>query len=69
MKPVMLEDILDLREYERRRKNERRRLMEMKARRRIPVGDKVTLLFENRETVWYQVQEIVRAERLIDDAA
>lgn len=69
MKPVMLEDILDLREYERRRKDERRRLMEMKARRRIPVGDKVTLLFENRETVWYQVQEIVRAERLIDDAA
>jgi hypothetical protein len=40
-----------------------------KARRRLAVGPHLTLMFENRQTVWYQIQEVLRAERIFEDAA
>jgi hypothetical protein len=40
-----------------------------KARRRLAVGPHLTLMFENRQTVWYQIQEILRTERIFEDAA
>jgi hypothetical protein len=42
--------------------------MAAKALRRVHVGPYVTLLFENRRTVWYQVQEMLRTERITDAA-
>ena len=40
-----------------------------KARRRLAVGPHLTLMFENRQTVWYQIQEILRTERIFEEAA
>jgi len=65
--PLALEDIDDLRTYERGRDEYRRRIIELKRRRRVPVGPLVTLVFENRETVRFQVQEMARAERMMSD--
>lgn len=61
-------DIADLREYEREREATRARVMALKERRRVHLGPIMTLTFENRETVRYQVQEMARAEKLISDA-
>jgi hypothetical protein len=40
-----------------------------KERRRLHVGDHVTLLFENAQSVWYQVEEMMRVEHMTDPAA
>jgi hypothetical protein len=66
-RPLAIEDIEDLRTYERGRDEFRRRIIELKKRRRIAVGPLVTLLFENRETMRFQVQEMARAERMMTD--
>ncbi len=39
-------------------------MIDLKRRRRVAVGDRVTLLFENRETLRFQVQEMLRVERI-----
>lgn len=65
--PLVVGDIEDLRTYERGRDDYRRRIIELKRRRRLAVGPLVTLVFENRETVRFQVQEMARAERMMTD--
>jgi hypothetical protein len=55
-------DILDRREYEAVRDTFRRRVMVQKDRRRVKVGNHCTFHFENRDTMRYQVQEMLRAE-------
>ncbi len=65
--PLLLDDIEDLRTYERGRQEYRRRVIELKRRRRVGVGPFVTFVFENRETVRFQVQEMARAERMMTD--
>ena len=62
-------DIADLREYERERDSFRSSIIELKRRRRVAVGPIVTLLFENRDTIRFQVQEMARAERILTDEA
>jgi hypothetical protein len=64
---LRLEDIEDLRVYERGREAYRQEVIELKRRRRVAVGPLVTLLFENRETVRFQVQEMVRIEKMLSD--
>ena len=51
-------------EYERRRQEYRQRIIQLKQRRRISVGDHVTLVFENRATIQFQIQEMLRVERV-----
>jgi len=68
MKPVTRGEILDLTAYEKARPDIQARVMSVKAPRRIHLGDALTFLFENRDTVRYQVQEMVRAERMVKDA-
>ncbi len=68
MKPVTREEILDLTAYEKARPDIQARVMAVKAPRRIHLGESLTFLFENRDTVRYQVQEMVRAERMVKDA-
>ncbi|MFV1990103.1 MAG: DUF3501 family protein [Acidimicrobiales bacterium] len=65
--PLQLADIADLRAYEREREDFRDHIIQLKKRRRCGVGPVVTLLFENRETVRFQIQEMARAERIISD--
>jgi len=61
-----LDDIMGLPAYEKVREQFRRRIIELKKRRRVSVGDKVSLVFENRDTVIFQIQEMLRAERITD---
>ncbi|HEX9260094.1 MAG TPA: DUF3501 family protein [Acidimicrobiales bacterium] len=62
-------DIADMRAYERERPAFLARIIELKRRRRVGVGPFVTLLFESRDTVRFQVQEMARVEKLITDEA
>ncbi|HEX2038288.1 MAG TPA: DUF3501 family protein [Acidimicrobiales bacterium] len=64
---LTLDDIADLRAYEREREAFRERIIALKRVRRVSVGPVVTLVFENRDTVRFQVQEMARAERLVND--
>jgi hypothetical protein len=64
---LTLDDIADLRAYERVRDDYRREVIELKRRRRVQLGSIVSLLFENRETMRSQVQEMARAERMVSD--
>ncbi len=66
---LQLDDIVDLRAYERERDAFRRHVIDLKRRRRVEVGPFVSMVFENRETVRFQVQEMARAERMLTDAA
>ena len=68
MKLLETSEILDLVEYEKVRDVRRRRVVELKKARRVAVGRYLTFVFENRDTVWFQIQEMVRAERIVDDA-
>jgi len=65
MEPVKMDEIVDIAEYERIRKDFRGKVMVEKDRRRVCVGPVLTFLFENRLTVLYQVQEMMRAERMV----
>jgi hypothetical protein len=64
---VRREEILDLSVYERSRAEIRAAILEAKRARRVHVAGALTLLFENAATVRYQVQEMVRAERITRD--
>jgi hypothetical protein len=64
---LTLDDIADLRAYERERESFRASVIEQKKRRRIGVGPAVSLVFENRDTIRFQVQEMARAERMLSD--
>jgi hypothetical protein len=68
MKPVSTEEIKPIADYEIERAEYRPRMMELKDRRRVRVGGHLTFLFENRETVRYQIQEMIRIERLVKPA-
>ena len=68
VRPLMLDDIADQRAYERQRDAFRREVIAAKRLRRVSVGPIVTLTFENRLTMRFQVQEMARAEKLTTDA-
>jgi hypothetical protein len=69
MKPIELNEIKDLVAYEKIRKQSREHVIEIKKLRRISVGPNLTFVFENRETVLFQIQEMARTERLVHDEA
>jgi uncharacterized protein DUF3501 len=67
MLPLTLDDLLPLEEYAGRR----REFFDSHCRyldryRRVRLGPRLTLIFENRQTLWFRVQEIVRVARLTD---
>jgi hypothetical protein len=68
MKRLLREDLLSTEEYERQRESFRAGIIELKRRRRIAIGPLITLVFENRETLRFQIQEMVRVERIVDPA-
>ena len=68
MKLLEQSEILNLVEYERVRAERRREIVALKQARRVSVGRYLTFVFENRATVWFQIQEMVRAERIVDAA-
>jgi hypothetical protein len=69
MKPIELSQISNIADYELERKNWRPEVMALKDRRRVRVGAHLTFLFENRDTVRYQIQEMMRIERIVESHA
>ncbi len=59
-------DLISLADYERQREEYRKRIIELKRRRRIALGDLIALVFESRDTLQFQIQEMIRAERISD---
>ena len=66
MKKLAIEDLLTLERYARERPAFRTRVLEHKRDRQLAVGPHVTWLFEDRLTMQYQVQEMLRAERIFE---
>jgi len=66
MEKISLNDIVGMDAYEKNRDSFRREIIDLKKNRRMTVGDKVSLVFENRDTVIFQIQEMLRAERIRD---
>ncbi len=69
MKKVDRSEILDLGAYEGIRDQLRKRIVEAKKNRRVPVGDHMTFIFENHDTALFQIQEMLRTERITKEAA
>jgi hypothetical protein len=69
MKPIERAEILGLAEYEAVRERFRSRVIEEKRHRRVAVGPNASAVFENRDTVMLQVQEMLRTERITRPAA
>jgi hypothetical protein len=65
MKKIEASDVKNIHEYELIRDDWRKTVIEAKARRRILLGPKMSLVFENRLTVLNQIQEMCRAERIV----
>lgn len=67
MLPLTVDDLLPLEEYATKRKeffDAHRRYIDRY--RRVRIGPKLTLIFENRQTLWFRVQEVIRIARLAD---
>ena len=67
MRKLTVDDIVDHRAYERERDDFRAAIIAMKKRRRIALGEYITIVFENTDTMRFQVQEMARAERMLSD--
>jgi hypothetical protein len=66
MDKLTVNDLLSLERYARERPAWRTRVLEHKRDRQLAVGPHVTWLFEDRLTIQYQVQEMLRAERIFE---
>ncbi len=69
MTKIQPSDIMPLDQYDRVRDEYRQRIFEIKKARRIGVGEYLTFLFENADTMKYQIQEMARVEQLKDETA
>ena len=69
MRPVLRSELLDLGAYEEVRERFRARILAVKRQRYVALGPAMTLLFENRDTVLFQVQEMLRTERITSEKA
>ncbi|MDP9334611.1 MAG: DUF3501 family protein [Actinomycetota bacterium] len=67
MRKLTVDDIVDMRAYERERDDLRRQIIDLKRLRRVALGPIMTMVFENTVTMRWQVQEMARAERMLRD--
>ncbi len=68
MQPVQRQEVLDYVTYDEQRESFRAAVMNLKQPRRVHVGAHLTFLFENHDTVLYQIQEMIRVERIVKEA-
>jgi hypothetical protein len=68
MEKLTRSDLYSLEQYSEARPEFRARVMAHKKNRRVPLGDIAALYFEDRLTMQYQVQEMLRAERIFEAA-
>ena len=64
MKKIQRNEIKELHEYRKLRDDYRKRIQKIKAPRRLTIGPYLYFLFENKDTMLYQVQEMIFAESL-----
>lgn len=69
MKKLTVHDLYSLEQYHNLRPDYRKRVLDHKKRRQIAVGPVATLYFEDRLTIQYQVQEMLRIERIFEREA
>lgn len=69
MSAVTRGELLGLAEYEQIREPFRRRIIALKQTRRVALGPNLTVLFENHDTALYQIQEMLRTERITAEKA
>jgi hypothetical protein len=69
MSKITRRDILGPSRYSPMRDEFRKRVIALKKPRRVIVGDRVSLVFENRDTLIFQIEEMLRAEHMTDEAA
>ena len=69
MKKIEFGDVKNIYEYEKIRAPFRERVIAAKKLRRMHLGKDMTLVFENRDSVLFQIQEMIRTERIITDEA
>jgi len=67
MKQLERSDLLNTEDYLKERELRRTQVIALRKLRRIQVGDRLSFVFENRDTVRYQIQEMMRVERITDD--
>ena len=62
-------EITDYQTYEDNRESIQSQVFETKKNRRIHLGENLTFLFENHETIKYQIQEIIRVEKIVKESS
>lgn len=67
MKKIELKDIIPYNDYLKIRGEFQQKIIKLKKNRRLQVGENITFVFENRETVLYQIQEMIRLEKMLDE--
>ena len=67
MKQLSADKMLNIIEYEKVRPSYRKEIIEYKKNRRIKIGPNLAIVFENERTLSFQIQEIMRAERIVHD--
>jgi hypothetical protein len=68
MQKLTRSDLYSLEQYAEKRAEFRAQVMAHKKNRRVPIGNHATLYFEDRLTMHYQIQEMLRAERIFESA-
>ncbi len=63
------EDLLSLEEYSKQRSEFRQRVMQYKTNRRLSIGENIAFYFESQLTMQYQIQEMLRIERIFEAEA
>jgi len=66
MEKLNKSDLFSLEEYSINRDSFRKKVFEEKQHRKVYIGEHVVLLFENKKTIQYQIQEMLRIEKIFD---
>ena len=66
MNKLTVADLMSLEQYHKQRADFRAEVLAHKRRRQVAIGPNVTLYFEDRLTMQYQIQEMLRAERIFE---
>lgn len=69
MRKVIRKELLDIGSYEEVRPHFRAAVIEEKRNRRFQISDELSIVFENHETVLFQIQEMLRTERITKESA
>jgi hypothetical protein len=68
MRLIQRNEVLAIGEYEAIREHFRARVIEEKRPRRVRIGEHLTVVFENRDSVLLQIQEMLRTERITSES-